>query len=61
MSYKFEYYPDRKKEWRWRLKAGNGQIVADSGEGYTTKSSCLAAIERVKSNIKGATVTEVAR
>lgn len=28
------FFRDRKKEWRWRLKAPNGRIVATSGEGY---------------------------
>lgn len=31
------------QEWRWRLRAGNGEIIA-SGEGYTTKANCLHAI-----------------
>lgn len=29
-----EFYLDAKGEWRWRIKAANGRIVADSGEGY---------------------------
>ena len=42
------YYRDNKDEWRWRLKASNGRIIADSGEGYSTERECLADIERVK-------------
>ena len=30
-------YKDRKKEWRWKLRASNGRIVADSAEGYSSK------------------------
>lgn len=44
------YYKDAKGEWRWRLKASNGRIIADSGEGYTTESNCLADIDRVKAS-----------
>jgi uncharacterized protein YegP (UPF0339 family) len=41
-------YEDTKGEWRWRLKAKNGEIIADSGEGYKDKSDCLAGITLVK-------------
>lgn len=37
---KFEIYKDKKKEWRWRLKAVNGRIVAQ-GESYKKLSSIL--------------------
>jgi uncharacterized protein YegP (UPF0339 family) len=30
----YVYYKDAKGEWRWRLVAANGRIIADSGEGY---------------------------
>lgn len=45
----FYVYQDRVGEWRWQLKAANGRIIADSGEGYTTKQSCLDGITLVKS------------
>jgi len=44
----YVYYKDSKGEWRWRLKASNGRIIADSGEGYSTERECLADIDRVK-------------
>ena len=44
----FHIYTDAKGEYRWRLKAANGNIVADSGEGYTTKANCLNGINAVK-------------
>jgi len=44
----YYYYKDNKGEWRWRLKAANGRIVADSGEGYSSEQECLADIKRVK-------------
>ncbi len=46
---KFEVYLDKGGEYRFRLKASNGQIVA-TGEGYKQLSGCLSGIESVKSN-----------
>jgi len=46
----FEVYQSGKKEeYRFRLKADNGQIILSS-EGYTSKASCLNGIESVKKN-----------
>jgi len=47
---KFEVYQSGKNnEFRFRLKADNGQIILSS-EGYTSKASCLNGIESVKKN-----------
>ena len=46
---KFEMYTDKAGEFRFRLKATNGQIIATS-EGYTALKSCLNGIESVKKN-----------
>ena len=46
---KFEVYNDKKGEFRFRLKATNGQIIAVS-EGYKAISGCLNGIESVKKN-----------
>jgi hypothetical protein len=46
---KFEVYKDKRGEFRFRLKAKNGQIIA-VGEGYTGKSGCLNGIESVRKN-----------
>lgn len=46
---KFEIYKDGDGEWRWRLKASNGEIIADSGEGYKNKADCEHGIDLVKS------------
>ena len=43
MAGKFEVYQDKAGQYRFRLKAGNGQTIA-SGEGYTTKKACLNGI-----------------
>lgn len=53
----YEYYKDSKNEWRWRLKASNGRIIADSGEGYSSEQGCKDDIARVK-NSKDAPVVE---
>ena len=45
---KFMLYTDKKGEFRFRLKARNGEIIAVS-DGYERKSECVAAIERVRS------------
>ncbi|BCG17480.1 DUF1508 domain-containing protein [Vibrio alginolyticus] len=47
MSGKFELYKDTAGEYRFRLKAGNGQNILAS-ESYTTKPSCENGIDSVK-------------
>ena len=44
---KFQIYLDKNSEYRWRLRARNGKIVADSGEGYKKKASCKKAIWKI--------------
>lgn len=40
----FEIFKDRAGEWRWRLRAANGQILATSSEGYEKLDDCHYAI-----------------
>lgn len=54
---KFEVYLDKAGEYRFRLKARNGEIIAVS-EGYTAKASCLNGIESVKKNAPDAPVVK---
>ena len=54
---KFEVYEDKGGEFRFRLKATNGQIIAVS-EGYKAKASCMNGIESVKKNAPEAPVVE---
>lgn len=54
---KFEVYADKAGEFRFRLKAANGQVIAVS-EGYTAMSGCLNGIESVKKNAADAEVTK---
>ena len=46
---KFEVYADKRGEFRFRLKATNGQIIATS-EGYKAIAGCMNGIESVKKN-----------
>ena len=54
---KFEIYKDKAGEFRYRLKASNGEIIA-SGEGYTTKQSVQNGIESIKKNAPDAQVVD---
>lgn len=54
---KFEIYADKAGEFRFRLKAGNGQVIAVS-EGYSSKASCENGIESVKKNAVDAEIVE---
>ncbi|MBR5617378.1 MAG: YegP family protein [Oscillospiraceae bacterium] len=54
---KFEMYQDKAGEFRFRLKARNGQIIATS-EGYTTKNACENGVESVRKNAPEAAVVE---
>ncbi|MBQ8333070.1 MAG: YegP family protein [Clostridia bacterium] len=53
----FELYADKSGEYRFRLKAKNGQIIATS-ESYKTKTSAENGIESVKKNAPEAEVTK---
>lgn len=54
---KFEVYLDKAGEYRFRLKATNGEIIAVS-EGYTSLAGCENGIESVKKNAPDAAVVE---
>lgn len=41
-------YLDDAREYRWRLKLGNGRVIADSGEGYVTRKAAVYAAQRLK-------------
>ena len=54
---KFELYADKAGEFRFRLKAKNGQVIGTS-EGYKTKAGCQNGISSVKKNAAEATIVE---
>ena len=54
---KFEVYKDKAGEFRFRLKATNGQIIA-VGEGYKALAGCLNGIESIKKNAPDAPIVK---
>ena len=54
---KFEIYTDKSGEFRFRLKATNGQVIATS-EGYKAHASCINGVESVKKNAVDAEIVE---
>lgn len=54
---KFKVYTDKAGEFRFRLKATNGQIIA-VGEGYKAKAGCLNGIASVQKNAPDAEIVE---
>ena len=53
MPGKFEVYKDKAGEFRFRLKAANGQNILAS-EGYKSKASCMNGVDSVKKNSQDA-------
>ena len=47
MASKFELYEDKSGGFRFRLKAANGEVIANSSESYQTKSGALNGIESI--------------
>ncbi|PPD58197.1 YegP family protein [Dehalogenimonas etheniformans] len=57
MAGKFQLYKDKAGEFRFKLMASNGQIIATS-EGYKSKASAMNGIESVKTNAPGAALDD---
>ena len=57
---KYEVYQDKAGEYRFRLKASNGEIIV-TGEGYKAKASCMNGIESIGKNAPEAEVVEEAK
>lgn len=58
MAGKFELWVDKAGDYRFNLKAGNGEVIATS-QGYASKSGALNGIESVRNNAASAEVVEV--
>ncbi|WP_445468250.1 YegP family protein [Herbiconiux wuyangfengii] len=58
MAGKFEIYQSPNGEYRFRLKAGNGEIIAVS-EGYSSKASAKGGIESVQKNAPDADIDDL--
>lgn len=54
---KFELYKDAGNKFRFRLKAGNGEIVA-TGEAYESKANLLKGVDAVKRAAADATIDD---
>jgi len=52
----FELYVDREGKHRWRLVHDNGNVIADSGEGYASRQKARQGIDSVRRNAPGADV-----
>lgn len=48
MTAEIEVYEDEAGEWRWRLKAGNGETIADGSEGYDSRYNAERAVDTVR-------------
>lgn len=57
---KIKIYRDGAGEFRWRLVASNGRIIADSAEGYTDKAHCEQAVVRFVEAAQTAAIVESA-
>jgi uncharacterized protein YegP (UPF0339 family) len=55
----FEIHVGKDGKFYWHLRAANGQIVADSGQGYARKEDCHHGIEVVKQLASGAPVKDL--
>lgn len=60
MAATFQLYEDAAGEFRWRLVHENGNIIADSGQGYTSKQNAENGIESVKENAPSANIEDQA-
>jgi len=57
----FQLYEDNADEWRWRLRHDNGNIIADSGQGYASKQKARQGLDSVKENAAGGHVVDQSR
>ncbi|MDR1318745.1 MAG: DUF1508 domain-containing protein [Treponema sp.] len=58
MAAKFEIFVDRRKQYRFHLKASNGEIIAAS-EGYETRAACLKGIKSIQKNAPAAQIIDL--
>jgi uncharacterized protein YegP (UPF0339 family) len=56
MAGKFELYKDKQDKYRFRLKAGNGEIAV--GDAYESKASALGGIDSVRRNAADAELVD---
>lgn len=54
----FTLFEDNEGKWRWRLRHDNGNILADGGQGYSSKQKAKQGLASVQTNTTGAPVVE---
>jgi uncharacterized protein YegP (UPF0339 family) len=54
----FEIFKNKRGQYRWRLRAANNKIIADSAESYVRKSACMRGIELVKKQSRQAKIAD---
>ncbi|GHT92529.1 hypothetical protein FACS1894140_4690 [Spirochaetia bacterium] len=57
MAAKFEIFTDKSKQYRFRLKASNGEIIA-TGEAYPTKAAAIKGIASIQKNAPTAKIND---
>jgi uncharacterized protein YegP (UPF0339 family) len=57
MAAKFEIFTDRKKQYRFHLKASNGETIAAS-QAYDTKAACIKGIKSIQKNAPAAAIID---
>jgi uncharacterized protein YegP (UPF0339 family) len=57
MAAKFEIFLDRKKQYRFHLKASNGETIAAS-QAYDTKAACIKGIKSIQKNAPAAAIID---
>lgn len=48
---KIEMYKDRRGQWRWRMLARNGKVIADSAESYSKRGNVVRAARSVRQSL----------
>ena len=51
---RFEVYRDTSGDWRWRLRAANGCVVADCAEGYASRRNVYRALNDIAYHVAAA-------
>jgi amphi-Trp domain-containing protein len=55
---RFELFEDSESKWRWRLVHDNGEVIADGGQGYSSKQKAKQGLRSVRQNAPGAPVED---
>lgn len=51
MPNRAQVFRDRAGEWRWRIRAANGRVIADSGESYHHKADAIDGLTLATSHV----------